>query len=130
MSQFYSPQNTISKRKTNASHRPRRSESFINKDCLVKKQFENQIAFEENSLKVLKSIYENQECNNKFIEEIRQDICDIKRYSKRKCDIEEHKLKLAKEKFEFKKKIELEKCKKMAQLELKQKIFDVEYSKK
>ncbi|XP_065359735.1 uncharacterized protein LOC135961140 [Calliphora vicina] len=114
----------------NTSHRPRRNERLSSKESLIKKQVENQIAFQENSLKVLKDIDINQQNNNKFLEEIRLDIADIKRYSKRKCDIEERKLKLAKEKFEFKKKIELEKTKrKIVHLELKKQMFDLESAK-
>ena len=67
----------------------------------------------------MKAICENQLNDNKFIEEIGQNIADIKRYSKRKCYIEESKLKLATEKYEFKKKIELKKSnRQMAQLDI------------
>lgn len=124
------PEPSYEELNTYTPHRSRRKQDGTKNDVLLHKQVENQIAFQENSLKILTAIDRNQKNFNTTLKEINNNIADVKKYQKRNCDLKERKLKLAKEKFEFMEKMELEKSKrKMAHLELKKQIFELESAK-
>lgn len=116
-----------------SSYTPQRrhnKESVQNKDNLLQKQVENQIIFQENSVKVMYEIDQNLKTSLKVLTDVNQNLASINKYLKRSCDLDERKYKLAKEKFEFKKKIEVEKTKrKIEHLELKKEIFELESRK-
>lgn len=79
---------------------------------LLKFQVQNQCAYHENSIKKLSEV-----CDN---------LKSISRYARKTFELKEEKLKLAKEKFEFKKKHAVEKNKlKKEKLEIKKKMLDL-----
>lgn len=100
------------------------------KESLLEKQVDNQIKYQENSIKLMTEVDKNMKGCLSVLNNVNENLSDVKKYLKRSCEWQEKQYRLAKEKFEFKKKIELEKTKqKMKQLELKKEILELKSKK-
>lgn len=102
----------------------------LDRDSLLQKQVENQILFHEKTTKILSNINMCNENTIKTLTEINENIAGVQKYIRRNYEVQDRMYKLEKEKFEFTKKYEMEKSKrKMEQLQLKKRIFELELEK-
>lgn len=111
-------------------HRRIQRERVPNKEILLQKQVDNQIKYQENSAKLMSEIDQNMKKCVSTLTDVNQNLADVKKYLKRSCDWQERQYKLAKEKFEFKKRNEVEKTKrKILQLDLKKQVVHLKSEK-
>lgn len=125
----------------NQTARKRKNSESVPKENLLQKQVNNQMIYQESSINLLKESNVNQNNHIKVLAEVNEHLTGVTKYLRRNCEWKEREFKLAKEKFEFKKKFilekfefkkkkELEKTKaKLAQLDLKRKSFELECHK-